>query len=187
MGMRPDSESVVAGTIHGTRAMELDSTFLQAVLWRVGTRFLTAGASYNPRVRAMLDTAIALVGPRRERLNPVETALYEYVVAARRTDQGAMLAAQRQLCELVLDGPIAHDPPYRLLDVNRPREAIAFLERARPTRDVDGNVLQPSEAPQHWATLADRITTWATTPPSATRRRSSGVCAPTRSRACAIS
>jgi hypothetical protein len=56
MGMRPDSESVEAGIIHGTRAVELDSTFLQAVLWRVRTRSLTAGASYNPRICARCST-----------------------------------------------------------------------------------------------------------------------------------
>jgi predicted Zn-dependent protease len=103
----------------------------------------------------MLDSTIATVGARRERLNPVETALLDFVAAARRSDQGAMLAAQRRLYELHPDGPIAQDLPYRLLDVNRPREAIAFLERARPTRNADGKVLQPTETPGYWATLAD--------------------------------
>jgi hypothetical protein len=152
---RPDSESRANTLLHAARAMALDSTFLQVPLWRAASESMVAGASYSPRILAQMDTAIMSVGPRRERLNEFEGLLYEFVVAARRADQGAMLAAQRRMHELVPDSPIARDLPYRLLDVNRPREAIAFLERARPTRSIDGKLLQPSETPLHWATLAD--------------------------------
>jgi hypothetical protein len=163
MRARPDSTSSAASVVHGSRAVVLDSTFSQAMLWRGATRSLVGGGAYNTALQAMLDSTIATVGARRERLNPVESTLLDFVTAARRSDQGAMLAAQRRLYDLLPDGPLAQELPYRLLDVNRPREAIAFLERARPTRDAAPHRL------------------------SATRRRSSDVCVPMRWAACAIS
>ena len=152
---RPDSESRERAAIHGERALMLDSTFLQARLWRAAIASMIVGASYSPRVLQYLDTMLALTGPRRERMNAFEGLLYEFVAASRRADQGTMLAVQRRMQELVPDATISRDLPYRLLDVNRPREAIAFLEQARPTRSVDGKLLQPTETPLHWATLAD--------------------------------
>jgi predicted Zn-dependent protease len=133
----------------------LDTTFLQAQLWRAAMRSLLVVPGYNPETRALLDSVIMTVGPRRDRLNPFEGLVYEFVAASRRGDQGAMLATQRRLQEMAPDAPLARDLPYRLLDVNRPREAIALLEKERPARGLDGKLLQPSETPVHWATLAD--------------------------------
>ncbi|HEV7990303.1 MAG TPA: serine/threonine-protein kinase [Gemmatimonadaceae bacterium] len=153
--VRPDSESRTNTLLHGSRAVGLDTMFLQAQLWRAAILSQQGGAGYNVIARSLLDSAIATVGPRRERLNPFEGVLYEFVVAARRGDQGAALAAQRRMQEIVPGAPVARDLPYRLLDVNRPREAIALLEHERPTRDVDGKLMQPSEDPRHWMALAD--------------------------------
>jgi predicted Zn-dependent protease len=155
LSARPDSESRANALQHGERAIALDTTFLQASLWRAATRALIAGSSYSIPTLALMDTVLMTVGPRRERLNPFESLLYEFVAASRRADQGAMLTAQRRLQEMVPDAPVARDLPYRLLDVNRPREAIALLEHERPTRGVDGKLVQPSETPLHWVTLAD--------------------------------
>jgi hypothetical protein len=153
--VRPDSESRANGRLNGQRAMMLDSTFVQAKLWHAALASMISGSSYNPPVLAMMDSVIASVAPRRERLNPFEGVLYDFVGAARRADQGAMLAAQRRLAQMVPSAPIARDLPYRLLDVNRPREAIALLEGEQPSRSIDGTLTQPSESPLHWASLAD--------------------------------
>ena len=152
---RADSGSRAATLLHGERAAELDTTFSQALLWRGALRSMLVVTNYNPTTRALFDTVIATVDPRRDRLNPVEVALYDFVAAARRGDQGSVLAAQRRLEELVPDGPLARDLPFRLLDVNRPREALALLERAKPMRGIDGKLSEPSENPLQWMARAD--------------------------------
>ena len=152
---RPDSQSRAIAEHHAVRAAALDTSFSQPLLWRAAIRSVFAVTGYNAETRAIFDSAIAVVAPRRDRLNPLEIALFDFLVATRRGDQGAVLFAQRRLQEIVPDGPIARDLPYRLLDVNRPREAVAMLRRATPLRAVDGKLVQPSETPRHWMSLAD--------------------------------
>jgi tetratricopeptide (TPR) repeat protein len=154
-GARADSESRAGMRLHGERAVALDTTFLQATLWRGVMGSMLGAPAYVPAIRALVDSVIATVGPQRDRLNPFEGTLYEFVTAARRGDQGGMLAAQRRLQEIAPDAPLARDLPYRLLDVDRPREAIALLERERPMLGVDGKASRATETPLHWATLAD--------------------------------
>jgi tetratricopeptide (TPR) repeat protein len=152
---RPDSESRANVRLHGERAVALDTTFLQAQAWRGAIGSLIGVQAYDPRTRALVDTVVAIVGPVRERLNPFESILYDFVAASSRGDQGGMLTAQRRLREIVPGAPVARDLPNRLLDVNRPREAIALLEQEQPTRGLDGKLQQPSEVALHWVTLAD--------------------------------
>jgi len=153
--VRTDSEARTLTLQHTIRAASLDSNFLQPVLWRAAIIAQIAALPYYPSLRGAVDTAFTTLAPHRDRMNPFESQLFEFIVGARRQDQGAMLAAQRRLQEMVPAAPVARDLPYRLLDVNRPHEAIAFLERERPTRALDGTLLQPSESPVHWVTLAD--------------------------------
>ncbi len=152
---RPDSESRAAMLSHASRATQLDTTLLQAQLWRAAEARSFAVPGYSPTVYAMIDTAMRAVAPRRDRLSPFELTLYDYVAAAGRNDGGAMLDALRRMQDLAPDVYLARDLPNRLLDLNRPREALALLLRARPTRGLDGKLVQPSESPQRWATLAD--------------------------------
>ena len=152
---RPDSESRAAMLLHASRATQLDTTLLQAQLWRAAEARSFGVPGYSPTVHAMIDTALQVVAPRRDRLSPFELTLYDYVAAAGRNDGGAMLDALRRMQDLAADVYLARDLPNRLLDLNRPREALALLLRARPTRGLDGKIVQPSESPQRWATLAD--------------------------------
>ena len=152
---RTDSDSHTAMAVQAAHATQLDTTFLQARLWQA-VEVRTIGApGYNPFVRAVLDTVMQVVAPRRDRLSPFELTLFDYVAAASHNDQGALLDALRRMQDIAPDVYLARDLPNRLLDVNRPREALALLLRARPTRGLDGKLVQPSESPQRWATLAD--------------------------------
>jgi tetratricopeptide (TPR) repeat protein len=103
----------------------------------------------------MIDTATRVVAPHRDRLSPFEVTLLDYVAAEGRNDQGAALAALRRMEDLAPDVILARSLPNLLLDLNRPREALALLLRARPTRGLDGKLVQPSESPQRWTALAD--------------------------------
>src|SRR5688500_10610692 len=151
----PDSASRASMMLHGARAQALDSTFLQARLWRAVQRSMGGASTVDDPQLGVADSAIMVVGPQRERLNPLEIALYEFVAATRRGNQGAAVLAQRKLYELVPAAWVARDLPYRLLDVNRPREALALLQQAKPTRGIDGKFVQPTETILYWLTLAD--------------------------------
>ena len=152
---RGDSDSRAAMQLHSTRVILLDDTFLQGQLWRAAEASTVVSPGYSVIGRAMMDTAILVVGAQRDRLSPFELTLFDYVSAVRHGDQGAMLAALRRLQDIAPDAVLARNLPNRLLDVNRPREALALLLHARPTRDLDGKVVLPSESPLRWATLAD--------------------------------
>jgi Protein kinase domain len=152
---RGDSVSRAAMQLHSTRATVIDSTFLQAQLWRGAEATTAVAVGYSSVGRAMMDTAILVVGAQRDRLSPLELTLFDYISAVRGGDQGAMLAALRRMQEIAPDVILARNLPNRLLDVNRPREALALLQSARSTRGLDGQLVKPSESPLRWATLAD--------------------------------
>jgi tetratricopeptide (TPR) repeat protein len=152
---RTDSDSRAQTLAHVTQATVLDSSLLQAQLWRAAEVTTAIPPGYSALSRAVVDTMLSMVGPRRGRLSPFEATLFDYVSAINRGDPGGMLAALRQMQELAPDVILARNRPNRLLDVNRPREALALLLHARPTRGLDGQLEQPSESPLRWATLAD--------------------------------
>jgi hypothetical protein len=152
---RSDSASRAAMLVHATRATSLDTTLLQAQLWRAAEARSIVPGGYSYLVQALLDTANHVVAPQRDRLSPFELTLFDYVVASARNDPGAMLEALRRMQGIAPDVILARDLPNRLLDVNRPREALTLLQSARPTRGLDGKLVQPSESPQRWAALAD--------------------------------
>jgi serine/threonine-protein kinase len=155
LGTRVDSASRGDMVSRAQRAAQLDTSFLQAKLWSAALQAFVVPPAFSERVRAHMDSALQYVEPQRERLTPFEVALLDYVTAERRSEQGAALTALRRLEQIAPEVLLARNLPGLLLDLNRPREALRFLRRAGPVRDVQGRLELPTSSPFYWVTLAD--------------------------------
>src|SRR5204863_4136502 len=74
---RADSDSRAAMQVHASRATVLDTSFIQAQLWRAADGRSWAVPGYSATVRAMIDTATRDAAPQRDRLSPFELTLFD--------------------------------------------------------------------------------------------------------------
>ena len=155
LGARGDSASRAGLLLHLQRAASLDSTFAQPKLWYAASFAMVHDPGYSPGTDSLLEWTIRTVDPARGRLNPFEEALLGNVVATRQGDQAAKLASLRRMQTIVPNAPLARDLPLALLNLDRPREALALTLHEGITRDENGVLLAAARNPAHWARLAE--------------------------------
>jgi tetratricopeptide (TPR) repeat protein/TolB-like protein len=99
------------------RAYALDSTYLRALL--------TAASAYgNAGKRAKMDSLIAFVVPRRDRLSPYDQGRLDWILANRRGDREGALRAIRPAARLAPLGTARFALMTTLEAMGRPREAL---------------------------------------------------------------
>lgn len=113
---------------HLLRAAELDSSFTMPLLWAVQayrtTRFWVG--------RAKGDTIAWELNQRRERLAPLDRHFLDYHLAGIRADHMESFLAMRRLVELAPSSGFLMLAGDAAIAVNRPREALSYLEAADP-------------------------------------------------------
>jgi tetratricopeptide (TPR) repeat protein len=103
------------------QAFALDSTYLRSLL-------LGAAAYNNYGNRAMADSVLRFLRPRRERLSPYDRHRLDFLAASVRGDLAAELASSRAAADLVPLGTARYALLVALVRVNRPREARQQIE-----------------------------------------------------------
>ena len=107
------------------RAAALDSTFTSPLLWAI--------FSYrNAWDRAGADSLVRTLDEFREQLAPWDRAMLDYHKAALRRDRQGAYEAMRRVVELSPGSEWAYMLAYRLLQINRPREAVQLLTSLDP-------------------------------------------------------
>lgn len=110
-----------------SRAHELDSTFVLPLFW-------TAFAHGNSGRDTQADSVIQIVARSRDRLSPVDRHGLDYLIAARRWDWDAALAAAHRAAALAPESNWAYLVAYSAERKNRPNDAIRTLKQMDPTR-----------------------------------------------------
>ncbi|MBS1241176.1 MAG: hypothetical protein H6R40_603 [Gemmatimonadetes bacterium] len=137
------------------QAVALDPAFLQARLWRAAAQTDRASLSYQlPVLLALRDTVRAL-DLLRDRMTPFEAALLAWLQGTAGANQVVRLEALRRLWEMSPDAFPARTLPGVLLDLNRPREALALLLAQGPVRLPDGRLVNPEQNPERWGRISD--------------------------------
>jgi hypothetical protein len=152
---RTDSASRAALVEHLGLASAADTTYLQARLWKAAVLLNFYPRAYFETTRSVADSVVRDFAARRDRLTAFENALYDYVTAFNRGDQGAILRTLRSMSELAPASFFVVVLPTTLLDLNRPREALAVLEAEKPTFNAVGKLLAPKDNPRWWNQVAD--------------------------------
>jgi tetratricopeptide (TPR) repeat protein len=110
---------------HFLGAAALDSNFTMASLWAV----LAYG---NAGQRSAADSLAQALDRRREQLAPLDRQFLDSHLARLRGDKVGILQAMRRLVEIAPGSDYLKMAGQAALNVNRPREAIAFLTQADP-------------------------------------------------------
>ncbi|HUF31243.1 MAG TPA: protein kinase [Gemmatimonadaceae bacterium] len=149
----PDSSAMIEVAEHLQAAMRLDSAFAQARLWFAAH----AVRGYRwPSVAADLQRMLAVISNEDGQRSPFEQALTRYVLAGTGGSAGGRLPALRRLAAIAPRSVFASFLPGQLLDINRPREALATIDQfARESRSVVIPQAGGGIAGSYWAARAD--------------------------------
>ena len=110
---------------HFLAAVALDSDFTMASLW-------LAWAYENTGQMALRDSIDQALDRRRAQLAPLDRLWLDYQLAYRREDNYGALEAMRRFVEIAPGSEFLYKAGQAAADVNRPREAIAFLTQTDP-------------------------------------------------------
>ncbi len=102
-------------------AYALDTMYVRSLM-------LALSAASNAGDARMAGSIRAMIQSRREELPPYDRYRFDWSEAQRRGDWSAALAAARAGAELVPYGTVNQALVLTLIDVNRPREALAVAE-----------------------------------------------------------
>lgn len=118
---------------HLYRAISLDSTFYNAYLW---------AARVNSTVRiddfAATDSLLQIVEKSRDRLLPLESLLYESNYYFLRGDAPSVYEATKEGARLSPGGFWSYDTGQFAWWINRPKEALEYLEQVHPESPIRG-------------------------------------------------
>jgi tetratricopeptide (TPR) repeat protein len=155
VGTRGDSASALEMGRRLHLAANLDTAFLQARLWRAAANTDRASLSYQLPVLLALRDTVRELDRLRERMTPFEAALLAWLQATANANQADRLEALRQMRDIAPEAFLARTLPSVLLDLNRPREALALLQAEGPVRDANGRLIAPEQNPVRWSRISD--------------------------------
>ncbi|MFI5281270.1 MAG: protein kinase, partial [Gemmatimonadales bacterium] len=136
------------------RALDLDSTFVQARLWLALSYTTYFFTSRTVQSAARADSVLRLATISAEKATPYETALADFIRASTGEVGDVGLEAIRRVVRLTPASPISRGMVNLLLNLNRPREALRQLDSNRARNIIgDGSVDSPEIS--YWNTVAE--------------------------------
>lgn len=150
---QPDSSAMFEVFEHLQAAMRLDTTFAQARLWFAAH----AVRGYRwPSVAADLQRILPVISNEDVQRSEFEQVLTRHVLAGTSGSAGGRLPTLRQLAAIAPRSVFASSLPGQLLDINRPREALATIDQwARESRPAFLQIGGGGVAGSYWSVRAD--------------------------------
>lgn len=135
-------------------AVALDTTFIQAKLWLGISYRWYLYLSRREGAAARGDSVRRWIDQSREHSTPYETALADVTRESLGDLDDGTVESIRRLLTLSPRSPLARVFPYMLLDLNRPREALAAYD-AELRLPFEGDALKTERAVQIWSEVAE--------------------------------